>query len=61
VTDQSNTPWTSTVEPHHLGAGSGLVDKHQPRWLKRALFSNPASSRACDVGPSLLRGAQAFF
>src|SRR6202158_98340 len=61
VTDQSNSPWTSAVEPHHLGAGSGLVDKHQPRWVKHALFSNPASSRAGDVGPSLLCGAQAFF
>jgi len=61
VTDQSNTPWTSTVESHHLRAGGGLVDKHQSRWVKRALLSNPASSRAGDVGPSLLCGAQAFF
>jgi len=61
VTNQSNAPWTSTVEPHHLGAGSGLVDKHQPRRVKRALLSNPASSRAGDIGPSLLRGPQAFF
>src|SRR5664279_1288583 len=49
VTDQSNTPWTSTVEPHHLGAGSGLVDKHQPRWVKHALLSNPASSSAAPT------------
>jgi len=61
VTNQSNAPWTSTVEPHHLGAGGGLVDKHQSRRVKRALLSNPASSRAGDVGPSLLRGPQAFF
>src|SRR5664280_1552683 len=52
-------PWTSTVEPHHLGAGGGLVDKHQSRRVKRALLSNPASSRAGDVGPSLLRGPRA--
>ena len=32
LTDQSNAPWTSTVESHHLGAGGGLVDKHQSRW-----------------------------
>jgi len=61
VTDQSNAPWTSTIESHHLRAGGGLVDKHQSRWVKRALLSNPTSSRAGDVGPSLLRGAQAFF
>src|SRR5665811_1012428 len=61
VTNQSNAPWTSTVEPHHLGAGGGLVDKHQSRRVKRALLSNPASSRAGDVWPSLLRGPQAFF
>ena len=61
VTNQSNAPQTSTVEPHHLGAGSGLVDKHQPRRVKHALLSNPASPRARDVGSSLLRGAKTFF
>ena len=50
VTNQSNAPWTSTVEPHHLGAGGGLVDKHQSCGVKRALLSNPASSRVGDVG-----------
>jgi hypothetical protein len=61
VANQSSAPWTSTVEPHHLGAGRGLVDKHQSRWVKQALLSNPTTSRAGDVGSSLLRGAQAFF
>jgi hypothetical protein len=45
VTDQSNPSRASTVEPHHLGAGSGLVDKHQPRRVKHALLSNPALPR----------------
>jgi hypothetical protein len=61
VANQSNAPWTSTVEPHHLGAGRGLVDKHQSRRAKRVLLSKPASSRTSDIGPILLSGAQAFF
>src|SRR5258708_36539913 len=61
VTNQANASWASAVEPAHLGAGGCLVDKHQARWVKHALLSNPTSSRAGDVGSSLLRGAQAFF
>jgi hypothetical protein len=61
VANQSLAPWTSTVEPHHLGGGGRLVDKHQPRWVKQALLPNPAASRACDVGSSLFGGPQAFF
>ena len=61
VADQSNAPWTSTVEPHHLGAGRGLVDKHQSRRAKRVLLSKPASSRTSDIGTILLSCAQAFF
>jgi hypothetical protein len=57
VANQSNTPWTSTVEPHHVGVGGGLVDKHPS--VKHALLSNPTSSCAHDVGSSLRRGAQA--
>jgi hypothetical protein len=61
VANQSSAPCTSAVEPHHLGGGGRLVDKHQSRWVKQALLSNPAASRACDVGSSLFRGPQAFF
>ena len=61
VASQSDAPWTSTVEPDHLGAGRRLVDKHQSRWVKQALLPNPAASRACDVGSSLFRGPEAFF
>jgi len=61
VADQSNAPRASTVEPHHFGAGSGLVDKHQSGWVKHVLFSKPATSRTGDVGSILLSGAKAFF
>ena len=45
----------------HLGRSSTFVDKHQPGWVKHALLSMPALSRAGHVRPVLLRGAQAFF
>jgi hypothetical protein len=61
VANQSNAPWASTVEPHHLGAGSGLVDKHQSGRVKHVLLSNPATSRTGDVGSILFSGANAFF
>jgi hypothetical protein len=61
VADQSSAPRRSTVEPHHLGGGGSLVDKHQSGRVKQALLSNPATARAGDVGASLLRGVQTFF
>src|SRR3954463_12480628 len=51
----------TTSEPHHVCAGSGLVDKHQPSGVKHALLSYPTSAGASDIGSFLLRRVQAFF
>src|SRR5260370_28102840 len=57
--DQSLAAWATAAQPHHLGIGGGLVDKHQPGRIKPALLSNPASACASDVGSLLFRRAQA--
>src|SRR3954467_254241 len=51
----------TTSEPHHVCAGSGLVDKHQPSGVKHALLSYPTSAGASDIGSFLLCRVQAFF
>jgi len=47
--------------PHHIGAGAGLVDEHQPRWIKRGLILSPALSCRGHVRPFLFAGVQNFF
>src|SRR5262245_54612604 len=59
--DQSLTARATAAQPHHLGIGGGLVEKHQSGRIKPALLSNPASARAGDVGAFLFRRAQTLF
>jgi hypothetical protein len=61
VANQSCASWAPTAEPHHLSAGGGFVDKHQPGRVKHALSSIPTPARAGHVRSVSLRGAQAFF
>jgi hypothetical protein len=51
----------TTMQPHHLGVGRGLINEHQPGRLKHALFSHPATPCARHVRAFLLRRAQSFF
>src|SRR5260370_1797040 len=59
--DQSLAAGAAASRPHLVGAGGGLVEKHQPRRVKHALLSIPTPARAGYVRSVLLRGAQAFF
>src|SRR6476620_6005828 len=59
--DQPLPARATTSEPHHVCAGSGLVDKHQPSGVKHALLSSPTSAGASDIGSFLLCRVQAFF
>jgi hypothetical protein len=59
--DQPLPARATTSEPHHVCAGSGLVDKHQPSGVKHALLSYPTSAGASDIGSFLLCRVQAFF
>jgi hypothetical protein len=59
--DQSLATQAAASEPHHVCAGSGLVDKHQPGRVKHALLSYPTSAGASDIGSLLLRRMQSFF
>src|SRR6476619_2522926 len=59
--DQPLPARATTSEPHHVCAGSGLVDKHQPSGVKHALLSYPTSADASDIGSFLLCRVQAFF
>jgi len=61
VADQSDTSRSTPTEPHHIGADSSLVDKHQPGGIKHALLSNPTSARAGHVCSLSFLGLQAFF
>lgn len=59
--DQSLAAQAAASEPHHVGAGCGLVDKYQSGGVKHALLSYPTSARPSDVGSLLLGGVQTFF
>src|SRR6188472_2986371 len=58
--DQPLPARATTPEPHHVCAGSGLVDKHQPSGVKHALLSYPTSASASNIGSFLLCRVQAF-
>ena len=58
--DQPLPARAMTSEPHHVCAGSGLVDKHQPSGVKHALLSYPTSAGASDIGSFLLCRVQAL-
>jgi len=59
--DHPGAPWSAAPEPRHIGADRSLVEKHQPRGIKHALLSHPASARAGHVRSLSFRGLQAFF
>jgi len=59
--DQSLAARAAASEPHHVCAGGGLVNKHQPGGVKQALLSYPTSAGASDIGSLLLRRVQTFF
>jgi hypothetical protein len=59
--DQSLAAQAAASEPHHICAGGGLVNKHQPRGIQHALLSYPTSAGASDIGALLLCRVQAFF
>ena len=61
VSDQSHAARAATSQPHHIGAGGGLVDKDKPGRIKQTLLSNPASARTGHVRSLLLGSVQAFF
>jgi len=61
VADQTLASRTAASQPHHRGAGAGLIDKHQPRGIKHALLSLPTSARASHLGAILLLRVQSFF
>src|SRR5260370_23643112 len=61
VSDQSRAARTATSQPHHIGAGGGLVDKDKPRRIKQTFLSNPAPARTGHVRSLLLGSVQAFF
>jgi hypothetical protein len=45
----------------HVRLGPGLVDEHETRRIKLTLMPPPSRPLACDIGPILLAGVQAFF
>src|SRR5215470_13776388 len=59
--DHPHPARSASGKPRHVGADGGLVDKHQPGWIKHALLSYPASPRAGHIGPLSLCGLQAYF
>ena len=59
--DQPDPARSPPPEPHHVGAGRSLVDKHQPGGIKLALLADPTSPRAGHIGSLPFRGLQAFF
>src|SRR3974377_485784 len=61
IADQTLSAWVPTVEPHHVGGDSCLVDKHKVGGVKKALLANPASAGAGHVGsPASFRPAHFF-
>ncbi len=51
----------TAVGARHLRGGPGLVDKHEPVWIKVDLAFEPLVASAQDVQPILLRGLVRLF
>jgi hypothetical protein len=49
------------VAARHIGFGPGLVDEHEPGWIKPALVRLPLRPPPRHVGSVLFAGAQGFF
>ena len=58
--DQSFAAAATALQPHHVGAGSSLIDKHQPGGVKHTLLSDPAPAYPGDIRSFLFRRAPAF-
>jgi hypothetical protein len=61
ITDEPLAARAAAPDTDHIGGDCRLVDKHQPRRIKQALLSNPASPRSRHVGSMSLGCAKAFF
>jgi hypothetical protein len=51
----------TTVPSRHVGAGPGLIQKHQLRWIETRLPGTSFAPRLLYVGAFLLAGVQGFF
>ncbi len=49
------------MDPSHLGAGAGLVDKHQPLRVKIGLSVEASLAPLQDIETVLLRGMRGLF
>jgi hypothetical protein len=56
-----DTGRSPSPEPRHIGADGSLVDKHQPRWIKKTLLSYPTAARSRHICSLAFRRLQAFF
>jgi len=61
ISDQPRAATAATSQSHHVGGGGSLVDKDQPRRIKKPLLANPTPARTRYVRSLLLGCVQAFF
>jgi hypothetical protein len=55
-------PWTgSAPQTGHIGLGTGLINKHQPRGIQLRQFLPPLLAQQADGLTLLLAGMQRFF
>ena len=59
--DQALAAAATAAQPCHVGAGTGLVHKHQALGIELNLAILPCGARCGDVGAVLLAGVQTFF
>jgi len=58
---QAPAAWRAAVEPGHLGAGAGLIEKDELVGIDEGLCRPPDAAPGGDVRPVLLGGAQCLF
>jgi len=58
---QALAAWRATVEPGHLGAGAGLVDKDELVGIDEGLRRLPDAAPGGNIRPVLLGGAERLF
>ena len=59
--DQAVASWSPAVAAHHVGAGAGLIEEHERRWVHVASPDLPKAAMLSNVRSILLGGAQRFF
>jgi hypothetical protein len=59
--NQARSATRTTAAAGHVGLGPGLINEDQAARIKPALILLPPQPPACDVGPVLFAGVQAFF